>query len=328
MLKKVLTDRKDNPEKEDRLRVMLALSDENPSVAGPCPDPNDMAAFVEGTLKRKKNKEIMAHLNVCHDCYNDWLMVSEAIAEPKKASLKKSSLVDDLKMFFEDAMSWFSIPKPVYAYGFATAVAACLIITFWAATGNNLDDLIRNSYPTKVVAGITQDDLEFNNIYKLPWEKSKTSFGFAPLPIDSDTSRAFGAGLYSARQEVVGDIGFPSNPDFAEEKHGWQKSPRDVDFWLGRWSYLLRAVCLADDEIPQDFWQSQLNILGKIQKKYTESHRENSELLKAVKSRLDNIRSVLSISDLGSLNRENRRDIAVELDYLINVLSPRDSNKG
>jgi hypothetical protein len=31
MLKKVLTDKKDNPEKEDRLRVMLALSDKKPS---------------------------------------------------------------------------------------------------------------------------------------------------------------------------------------------------------------------------------------------------------------------------------------------------------
>ena len=105
MLKKVLTNKKENSKKEDRLRVMLALSNEDSSVSGPCPDPNDMAAFVDGTIERKKSKEIAAHLNACHDCYNDWLMVSSVVAEPKK-----SSIFDDLKLVFTD----LSEPDLVY----------------------------------------------------------------------------------------------------------------------------------------------------------------------------------------------------------------------
>ena len=323
MLKKVLTNKKENPKDEDRLRVMLALSSEDSSVSGPCPDPNDMAAFVDGTIDSKKNKEIVAHLNACHDCYTDWLMVSSAVAEPKK-----SSIFADLKLAFTDLMNRFSIPKPVLTYGFATAVAACLILIFWAVNGSNLEDLINNSYTTNVVAGISQDDLEFNNIYKLPWERPETSYGFAPQPTDSDTSRAFGAGLFSARQEVVGNQKFPTKPDFVEEKQAWQKSPKAIDFWLGRWSYLLRAVCLSDENISQDFWGKQLEILKKIQKKYSDSHNKNNEFLKMAIIRLDNIKSILSKSDEGTLNRENRRDIAAEFDLLINSLSPQYSEKG
>ncbi len=44
--------------------------------------------------------------------------------------------------------------------------------------------------------------------------------------------------------------------------------------------------------------------------------------------RLDNIKSTLSKSGEGTLTRENRRAIAAELDFLINSLSPRYSEKG
>ena len=227
MLKKVLTNIKENPKKEDRLRAMLALSNEDSSVSGPCPDPNDMAAFVDGTIDSKKNKIIVAHLNACHECYNDWLMVSSTMAEPKKSSVINhlKSTINDLKFYITDVVDRFSIPKPVFNYGLAVAVAACLILTFWTVNDSNLGELINNSYTTNIVAGISQDDLEFNNIYKLPWERSKTSYGFAPQPADSDTSRAFGAGLWSARQEVIGDKNFPTKPDFLKKEQAWQKSP-------------------------------------------------------------------------------------------------------
>ena len=330
MFKKVLTNKNENPKKEDCLRAMLALSNEDSSVSGSCPDPNDMAAFADGSIERKKSKEIVAHLNTCHDCYNDWLMVSAAMAEPKKSSITNDlkNIINDIKLVFSDVINWVFIPKPVLAYGFATALAACLIITIWAVNQSDLKGLINNTYSTKIVAGISQDDLEFNNIYKLPWERSKTSYGFAPQPTDSDTSRAFGAGLWSARQEVVGDKKFPTKPDFVEEKQAWQKSPQEIDYWLGRWSYLLRAVCMSDVEISQDFWGKQLNILKKTQKSYSDSHNKNNELMEMVINRLDNIKSILSQSDAGTLTRENRRNIASELDFLINALSPQYSEKG
>ena len=235
MLKKVLTNIKENPKKEDRLRAMLALSNEDSSVSGPCPDPNDMAAFVDGTIDSKKNKIIVAHLNACHECYNDWLMVSSTMAEPKKSSVINhlKSTINDLKFYITDVVDRFSIPKPVFNYGLAVAVAACLILTFWTVNDSNLGELINNSYTTNIVAGISQDDLEFNNIYKLPWERSKTSYGFAPQPADSDTSRAFGAGLWSARQEVIGDKNFPTKPDFLKKEQAWQKSPLELPFKSG-----------------------------------------------------------------------------------------------
>jgi hypothetical protein len=220
------------------------------------------------------------------------------------------------------------MPKPVFTYAFATAAAACLVLVFWAVNGSNLDDLINNAYTSNVVAGISQDDLEFNNIYKLPWERSKTTYGFAPQPADSDTSRAFGAGLWAARKEVIGDQVFPTKPDFVEAKQAWQTSPKAIDFGLGRWSYLLRALCLSDEKVSQDFWGKQLEILNKIQKKVSASYNKNNEVLKMVTLRLDNIKSILNKSDEGTLNRESRRDIAAELDFLINSLSPRYSKQG
>ena len=330
MSKKALTNKKDHPKREDHLRVMLALSNDDISDPGPCPDPNDMAAFVDGTIEREKNKKIVTHLNACHDCYNDWLMVSSAVAEPEKGSI-----FNDLKLVFKNTVNrflmnianLFKLPRPVFTYGVATAVAACLVLVFWTVNGSNLEDLINNSYTTKVVAGISQDDLEFNNIYKLPWEKSKTSSGFAPQSADSDTSRAFGAGLWSARQEVTSGQEFPTKPDFVEEEPTWQTSPKAIDFWLGRWSYLLRAMCLSDEQISRDFWGKQLEILKTIQNKYSDKYNKNNEILTMVTPRLDNIKSILNKTDEGTLNRESRRDIAAELDFLINSLSPRYSEQ-
>lgn len=330
MLKKGLTHKTESPEKEDSLRVMLALSNDDISNPGPCPDPNDMAALIDGTIERKKSKKIMAHLNTCHDCYNDWLMVSSAMAEPKKSSRTNDlkSMINDIRLFFSDVINRAFIPKPVLTYGFATALAACLIITIWTLNQSDLKGLINNTYSTDIVSGISQDDLEFNNIYKLPWERSQASLGFASQSTDSDTSRAFGAGLWSARQEVVGDKKFPTKPDFVEEKQAWQKSPQEIDYWLGRWSYLLRAVCMSDVEISQDFWGKQLNILKKTQKSYSASHSKNNELMEIVINRLDNIKSILSNPDADTITRENRRDIAAELDFLIDSLSPQYSEKG
>jgi hypothetical protein len=323
MSKKALTNKKDHPKREDHLRVMLALSNDDISDTGPCPDPNDMAAFIDGTIERKKNEKIVAHLNTCHDCYNDWLMVSSAVAEPEK-----SSVFNELKLVFTNTVNRFSMSKPVFTYVFAAAAAVCLVLVFWAVNGSNLDDLINNSYTSNIMAGISQDDLEFNNIYKLPWERSKTTYGFAPQPTDSDTSRAFGAGLWSARKEVLGDQVFPTKPAFVEAKQAWQTSPKEIYFWLGRWSYLLRAMCMSDQKVSQDFWGKQLEISNKVQKKVSASYNKNNEVLKMVTLRLDNIKSILNKSAEGTLNRESRRDIAAELDFLINFLSPRNSKQG
>ena len=85
---------------------------------------------------------------------------------------------------------------------------------------------------------------------------------------------------------------------------------------------------MADQQFSQDFWAKQFEILKKIQEKYSDSHKKNNEILVMVKIRLDNIKSILSKSDEGALNRENRRDIAAELDFLIDSLSPQHSEKG
>ena len=61
MVKNVITNKMETPEKQDCLRVILALSNDDAPVSGPCPDPNDMAAFVDGTIKRKKSKEMGYH---------------------------------------------------------------------------------------------------------------------------------------------------------------------------------------------------------------------------------------------------------------------------
>ena len=71
---------------------------------------------------------------------------------------------------------------------------------------------------------------------------------------------------------------------------------------------------MSDEEISQDFWGKQLKILEKTQKMYSESHIKDNESLKMVTIRRDNIKSILTKSDKGTLTRENRRDIAAEFD--------------
>lgn len=317
ILRKKTIEKKDLREKEDQLIVDLVLSVRETIDAGPCPDPNDFAAFIDGTIEPEKRKELVAHLNACQECYNDWLAVSSVVAEPKIRNV-----FNEFKLTLTDFMNRFSIPKPALNYGIATAAAVCLVLFFWASRSPDLSDLMTKAYTPNVFAGISVSDLQSNNMHILPWERSEITFGFAPLhQYDLDAALAFGAGLWSARHDLAGASKTPP-PDFVAK--AWQDTQWAVDYWLGRWSYLLHAVALSDEALAHAFWQQQIAILNQVQEKYTVAHKKDEEAIRVVNVRLNRIKSILNKSTEGALSQENRGNISAELDLLIEFLSPGD----
>lgn len=52
-----------------------------------CPLPEKMALLVEGKIKGKDKKRILAHLSRCETCFEEWVNISEARKEKKHTSL-------------------------------------------------------------------------------------------------------------------------------------------------------------------------------------------------------------------------------------------------
>jgi hypothetical protein len=65
--------------------VLLALAvqevTDNAEVAGQsrdlgsCPSAEELAALGEGLVSGEKRKSLLTHMNVCPDCYREWLVV-------------------------------------------------------------------------------------------------------------------------------------------------------------------------------------------------------------------------------------------------------------
>ena len=65
----------------DRLTAVLALAADRPGPSSPCPQPTDLAAYVEGKLSGEAQQFIKTHLADCEECYALWCAVTAGLAE-------------------------------------------------------------------------------------------------------------------------------------------------------------------------------------------------------------------------------------------------------
>ena len=66
---------------QDRLTAVLALAADRPGPSSPCPQPTDLAAYVEGKLSGEAQQLIKTHLADCEECYALWCAVTAGLAE-------------------------------------------------------------------------------------------------------------------------------------------------------------------------------------------------------------------------------------------------------
>lgn len=318
--------KKELTEKKDRLGVLLALSSQEPVDKGPCPSVEVLAAFIDGTLEPQKRETILAHLNACSTCYHDWLAVSST----KPQSLR-IYLLSKLGAAAAALQSFVRKQRMHLVPGFVMAAAVCLVFFLWlpGLRSPAVPDLIDESYKCTVIQEIS---LKPDVSSQFPWERVDLSYGFASPTRYSHASRAFGAGLWAGRQALLEEDDLLSMPDFLyprwqadndTAKNNWSETPWAIYFWMGRWCFLVQAVCSSGEDIPYEFWERQAIILDRIQKDYAtmpEQAKENSGIVSA---KLERLKSILENIDKNSLGERHRQAGATEIDFLIEHLSPQ-----
>lgn len=67
--------------KREALRAALAILSHDLGEGGPCPEPEDLAAFSEGKVRGKKRNAILSHLAQCPECRHQIFITQSVLDE-------------------------------------------------------------------------------------------------------------------------------------------------------------------------------------------------------------------------------------------------------
>jgi hypothetical protein len=141
---------------------------------------------------------------------------------------------------------------------------------------------------------------------------------FSPNGSPSQAAKAFGAGLLTARESLLGQLTLPSSllppPDF----ESWSKTEWADHFDLGRWTFLLWTASEFPDEMPQTFWEKQKQILAHFK---AEFEQQKTDEAKEVIFQLENLKIEQLLNKLPD-DPESYDDLAANLKDLMSFLAP------
>jgi hypothetical protein len=291
---------------EERRAILTALAATEPTLKSDCPSDQTLAAFIDNRSDSKQRNIILDHLDACPDCYEKWLSAAEILADEKKVPVR----------FWKRPL--FSIPLAV------AAGLAVFIVLNWPS---ELDRLLSDTYKTVYL----QKQTFSADSLSLPWERPSRSFGFASAPRISDSYRAFGAGLWQGKQELIKETaGLTISPFFTPSWNGksklkadkWSDTSVAVCFRLGRQCLLLRAVCQSDVPVHDDFWKQQIAIIEIILEDMDKLSDDVITDKQWIVAKLAKIQSGLVAVKDDNKGRRTYRKLAEDLDALIYFISP------
>jgi len=211
--------------------------------------------------------------------------------------------IDAIRNFFlQSKVSW-AIPAVL-------VLAITLTIVLWPE--NPIDTTYQTIYAQKTVE--MEEELRGS---KFRWEKPPANMSaFSPNGPPSQAAKAFGAGLLTARESLLGQLTLPSSllppPDF----ENWSETEWANHFDLGRWTFLLWTASQFPDEMPQTFWEGQKQILANFKAKF---EQQKTDEAKDVIFQLEN----LKIEQLlNKLPPESYDDLGANLKDLMSFLAP------
>lgn len=292
---------------EDHTMLLALAATQSSDPAGSCLSPEHMAALADMRLSSDEYEAVLEHLDTCSSCYMKWL----------KLSLIRT----------EDLISAKPGVKKQVIYAFAMAASLLIFLRFTpftnpvdprAVSGNpELSELISKSYESALVQRTLFNNNALNKYFSLPWEKNGQSYGFGDSAQYSPSFRAFGAGLWTAREMLSEEKDTWPMPEFLSAKwqskgikaKTWPETSWAVCYWMGQWSFLVQSVCLSDSDIRPAFWDDQGRILAQLMKNYAELAEKNEENARVVSNALYRARD--------AVNKKQRRKLAFELGILI-----------
>ncbi len=286
---------------KDRKRALLALSSQDHSDKGACPSPVELAAFIDGGGVESKDRDaILAHLDVCPKCYNEWLAVSATLSDEGKMSSEDSGLKS------RKTLGWFDRNRTYMTYGMATAASIILVISFFLFTRINAPYMIKEQYQIALSHNISPKESDF---LKTLGEKEGAvlrGYGFADTEKPSSpAAQSFVSGIQTGWKHLHSGKE-PENVVIADE---WKDY-----FWMGRWYALISAVCQSDQKIPENFWEKQHKTIDIFQNKFSSRAEKESEAMIIARS-LERMKTLMAPQQIDQ--RRIRRAIKLELRIVI-----------
>ncbi len=273
--------------------------------------------------------------------YKDWMEQVSSAREALRFTHHTSPSpekrgVEDQKLF-QKLIGFFNNPLPITASVFVAVVLAIIIsLHFQNESGTQapLDTTVSEPTPKslidtlyKMVVTYKTADMEAGlRELAFRWERPPANVhGFSPVRPSSPMAKAFGAGLLTGREALLGNSKVVLPPLLlpAAPEGNWLKTEWVPYFELGRWTVLLWSVSQSLDEMPKAFWDEQREILALLQADFVARQETESEALRVV-FKLKKIEAYLEKLPAGE-DSEVYDDFGFELDSMMIFLAPRAS---
>jgi len=159
---------------------------------------------------------------------------------------------------------------------YMAAVSVCLIIlcAFPLFKGiyspkDPLSVLVNQSYQTAI-----KNDFIFQ-YDRVPFHWSKEKFYFSSKLKLSLDQRAFAAGLWSGKQDIMkkkidskpSPFMVPDSSDTSRNSvDQWKETQQAYYYWLGRWCYVVKNTMISGEKLSQDFLLNQIQVIENFKK--------------------------------------------------------------
>ncbi|RKZ79501.1 MAG: hypothetical protein DRR16_25595 [Candidatus Parabeggiatoa sp. nov. 3] len=152
------------------------------------------------------------------------------------------------------------------------------------------------------------------------WERSSANeHDYEFNPNLSESEKAFGAALLTAREALLGysEVTLPTL--FLPPADSWLKTQWAPDFELGRWIVLLWTVSQFQGDMPNTFWDEQKEIFAQLHAVFSARQETNNEA-KQLLSLLNEIEKHLD--KLPTDDTEVYDELGVSLGKMMDFLAP------
>ena len=213
--------------------------------------------------------------------------------------------------------SLFPSPQMVWAIPATAFVLVISVITYIVWPQNLIDTTYQTIYANKTDEMV--DDLRD---FKFRWEgEGDNVFAFGPKQ-SSKAAKAFGAGLLTGREAMLGNREIVLPPLLLPPATSWLKTPWANYFELGHWTILLWTASQFQRDIPETFWQEQREIFSQFKATFVvlaKTDNEAQKVLSQLKKKIEPHLEKLPTPD----NPKIYKDLGFNLKKMMNFLAPR-----
>ena len=249
--------------RRDKVIAMAALMSTPPRQVADCPAGEELAALLEGRLSNAGREALLAHLDACGVCYEQWLSLAAASGDTSGAQIITGPW-GRLRALGSNP-SWLS--------GVALALAATLLFLLLPVfRPTPIEKMVTAAYQGLPISPVS-DPEEQRRLLPLPWEEGTAGYGFAADSASDPESQAFARGLAAGRALLLSKKS-PSSSDTATRATEPGPLPTTAPgeasaaapyYWLGRWLILLQYACQTSEHPDAElFWQEQGKTLARL----------------------------------------------------------------